>query len=245
MKLNARTLQVLPWLALVPALVAIVLLLGAGPGARFGLWHFRFAFDLMRAAAYLGIAAGVLAIVAGALRLSQRRPIFWCLTALVLGATALIVPWRQLQVARSVPPIHDITTDTTRPPEFVTILERRGKDAHPAQYEGPALAAAQKQAYPDIEPLLLAQPAPQAFGAALKAAHDMGWDVVDANADHFRIEATDTTFWFGFKDDVVIRVTAVDASHARVDVRSVSRVGKSDVGANAERIRKYLAQLKG
>jgi uncharacterized protein (DUF1499 family) len=245
MKINARTLQLLPWLALVPAVGAVVLLLVAGPGARFGLWHFRISFDLMKWAAWLGIAAAALAVIAGGLRLSQRRPIFWCLTALVLGAVAFVVPWRQLQAARSVPPIHDITTDTEHPPDFVAVLERRGKDANPAQYEGAALAAQQRSAYPDLAPLLVAQASPQAWSSALAAAKDMGWEIVAADAGQGRIEATDTTFWFGFKDDVVIRVTATDAAHSRIDVRSLSRVGKSDVGANAQRIRRYLAKLKG
>jgi uncharacterized protein (DUF1499 family) len=70
----------------------------------------------------------------------------------------------------------------------------------------------------------------------------MGWQIVDANASEGRIEATDTTFWFGFKDDIVIRVAATSGG-SRIDVRSVSRVGRSDVGTNAKRIRCYLKRL--
>lgn len=244
MKLNARALQLLPWLAVAPAIVAISLLVVAGPGARFGVWHFRIAFDLMRWGAYLGIAATALAVIAGGLRLSQRRPIFWCLVALVLGTVAFGLPLRQMQVAHSVPPIHDITTDTEHPPEFVAVLTVRGKDSNPVAYES-AVAAEQKKAYPDIEPLLLPLAPAQASARALETAKAMGWEIVDANPGEGRIEATDTTFWFGFKDDVVIRVTAADAGHSRIDVRSVSRVGKSDLGLNATRVRRYLAKLKG
>jgi uncharacterized protein (DUF1499 family) len=71
----------------------------------------------------------------------------------------------------------------------------------------------------------------------------MGWDLVASDPAGLRIEATDTTFWFGFKDDVVIRVTP-QPNGSRVDVRSLSRVGVGDIGANAARIRKYLAALK-
>ena len=77
----------------------------------------------------------------------------------------------------------------------------------------------------------------------MAAARKIGWVIVDANAAEGRIETTDTTFWFGFKDDIVIRITPADHG-SRVDIRSVSRVGKSDVGTNAKRIRKYLKELK-
>lgn len=81
------------------------------------------------------------------------------------------------------------------------------------------------------------------FSAALATAREMGWTVVDSAADDGRIEAVATTFWFGFNDDVVIRVTE-SGSGTRVDMRSVSRVGVSDVGTNAARIRAFLAVLK-
>jgi uncharacterized protein (DUF1499 family) len=82
-----------------------------------------------------------------------------------------------------------------------------------------------------------------AFDKALAAAREMGWDIVDAKPAEGRIEATDTTFWFGFKDDVVIRISPTSEG-SRIDVRSVSRVGRSDIGTNAKRIRAYLEKLK-
>jgi len=93
-----------------------------------------------------------------------------------------------------------------------------------------------------FQPALLDLPPRQAFDAALAAARDMGWEIVDANPGQGRIEATDTTFWFGFKDDVVIRV-APTKTGSRVDVRSLSRAGRSDVGTNAKRIRAFLSRL--
>jgi uncharacterized protein (DUF1499 family) len=76
----------------------------------------------------------------------------------------------------------------------------------------------------------------------LAAARAQGWEIVAAVPAEGRIEATDTTRFFGFKDDIVIRVKAEGAG-SRVDVRSLSRVGKSDVGKNASRIRAYLIAL--
>jgi uncharacterized protein (DUF1499 family) len=70
-----------------------------------------------------------------------------------------------------------------------------------------------------------------------------GWEVVAADAAGRRVEATDQTYFFGFKDDVAIRVSAIPDGSSRVDVRSVSRVGRSDIGTNAKRIRAFLADL--
>ncbi|WP_330970793.1 DUF1499 domain-containing protein, partial [Lysobacter sp. A3-1-A15] len=106
------------------------------------------------------------------------------------------------------------------------------------------LAQAQLAGYPDLRTHRLAAAPAQAFERALAAARDMGWEIVAAEPAAGRIEATDTTPWFGFKDDVVIRIEG-DGDGSRIDVRSVSRVGGSDVGANAARIRKYLDRLDG
>lgn len=160
---------------------------------------------------------------------------------MVAGATAY-VPWRGLQRARSVPPIHDVTTDTQDPPAFVAVLPRRAGAANPAAYGGDRVAALQQQGYPDIRPLHLRVAPAAAFASALAEARDMGWVVVGADAAAGRIEATATTRWFGFKDDVVVRVRP-EGTGTRVDVRSVSRVGGSDIGTNAARIRSYLGRL--
>jgi uncharacterized protein (DUF1499 family) len=93
-------------------------------------------------------------------------------------------------------------------------------------------------------PLTLELPPPAAFNRALDAARRMGWDIVAADNRAGRIEATATTIWFAFKDDVVIRVTP-SANGSRIDVRSLSRVGKGDLGTNARRVRAYLASLSG
>jgi hypothetical protein len=141
-------------------------------------------------------------------------------------------------------PIHDITTDIVQPPQFVAILPLRKDAPNPATYGGPEVALKQRSAYPDIQTLIINAPGPQAFEQALAAARAIGWRIVAEEPREGRIEATDTTFWFGFKDDIVVRVTAADERRSLVDVRSVSRVGRSDVGKNAARIRAYLRRIK-
>ena len=125
-----------------------------------------------------------------------------------------------------------ITTDTEKPPQF----------KRPLSYGGPQVAEQQRKAYPDIQPAVLAAGPEAAFARALAAAQAMGWDIVDAQPKEGRIEATATTFWFGFKDDVVVRITPL-AAGSRIDVRSKSRVGRGDTGTNAQRVRAYLKRL--
>lgn len=123
------------------------------------------------------------------------------------------------------------------------MLPLRAKAPNPTEYGGEKIAAQQREACPDLQPLMLNVPPPKAFDRALATARAVGWDLVDADAATGRIEATDTTFWYGFKDDVVIRVRPAEGG-SRVDVRSLSRVGGGDVGTNAKRIRAYLDALR-
>jgi uncharacterized protein (DUF1499 family) len=106
------------------------------------------------------------------------------------------------------------------------------------------VAVKQRAAYPDIKTAILSVPPNEAFARALDAARALGWRIVAEVPAEGRIEATDTTFWFGFTDDIVIRVTAA-GYRSLVDVRSVSRVGRSDVGTNAKRIRAFIRRLTG
>jgi len=224
------------------SLIAAVLLLIAGPGTRLELWEFRTGFQLMRWAALAGLGAAALAVVMLLLPHTRREGVAALLVALALGLGVAFVPWNGMRQARTLPPIHDITTDTRRPPEFVAILPLRADAPNPAVYGGPDIAQAQIGAYPDLRTHRIDVAPAEAFDRALQVARDMGWEIVAADTAAGRIEATDTTFWFGFKDDVVIRVKA-DGAGSRVDVRSVSRVGESDVGTNARRIRAYLRAL--
>ena len=165
--------------------------------------------------------------------------------ALGIGLVVVGIPWQMKRTAQQVPPIHDITTDTDNPPRFVAVLPLRKDAPNSPDYGGPDLAAQQRAAYPDLQPVIV--PCSSSTKRSLKGSRlpeAMGWEIVAANAEEGRIEATDTTLWFGFKDDVVVRIQARD-DESLLDVRSVSRVGKSDVGTNAQRIRAYLRKFNG
>jgi uncharacterized protein (DUF1499 family) len=232
--------------ALVLALGSAAIAILAGFGSRLGWWHFSTGFKILTGAAYGGLGSAILGFVGcvAALWRGQRRGAWLALVGLTIGLVVVGVPWQMKRTAQRVPPIHDITTDTDDPPRFADILPLRKDAPNSADYGGPDLAAQQQAAYPDIQPVMLRMPGQEAFTQALKAADAMGWDIVAANPEEGRIEATDTTRWFGFKDDIVIRIQA-QGDESRIDVRSVSRVGKSDVGTNARRIRAYVRRLSG
>jgi len=236
----------LPIAAVVLAVGAAILLAAAGIGTRLGLWHFRTGFNLLRYGAYCGGAALLVAAVAALYSFRARRylGLFLALLAAVGGAASFAVPLGWKFTAQRLPRIHDITTDITNPPAFVTMLPLRKDAPNPAGYGGPEIAALQRSGYPDIKTVVLELPLSAAYEAALSAARAMGWQIVAAVPGEGRIEATDTTFWFGFKDDIVIRIVAA-GNRSLLDIRSVSRVGVSDVGTNARRIRAFVKKLTG
>ncbi len=230
-------------------LIAVLSGLGAvaaGLGTRWGIWDFRTGLTIFRWSAYGGVGAVVISAIAilSMLRLVSWSSFLWALVALIIGAALVTMSWRWVQIARSVPPIHDITTDTANPPKFAAIARLKKKSWNSLEYGGPGVAQQQHNAYPDIVPLVLTVPPDGAFDRALSVAKHMQWRIVDANKAEGRIEAVATTFWFGFKDDIVIRIEKTEAG-SRVDIRSVSRVGVSDLGTNAGRIRKFLKKMRG
>ncbi len=229
---------------LLPALAAVLMLGASGPGVRLGLWSYGAGFDLLRWAFYTGLVAVGIALVSLAVPALRRGQVAALVVAAAVGLATAWLPWHWYQQGRAVPAIHDISTDLADPPAFVALVPMRAGAANPPTYGGPAVAAEQRRAYPDIRPLDLAVPPAAAFARALAAARDAGWDIVAADPAAGRIEATATTPWFGFKDDVVVRIAPAPTG-SRVDVRSLSRVGKSDLGTNAKRVRAYLATLSG
>lgn len=225
------------------AAAGAVAAMAAGFGSRFGLWRFTTGFSILAWSVYGAMAAAVICAVAIVLcwRLSSGRG--WAACGLVVALVVAAIPLGWLYTARHVPPIHDITTDTQTPPRFEAVLPLRQGAANATRYGGAAVAEQQHRAYPDIRPLLVRDPPLDVFQHALKVARQLGWEVVAADSGRGRIEATDTTFWFGFKDDIVVRIKPADRG-TRVDVRSVSRVGRSDIGTNAARVRTFLADLR-
>jgi uncharacterized protein (DUF1499 family) len=229
------------------ALAVLAALAGgaAGPGYRLGWWPLDTGFGLLRYAAYGAIAAMLISALGLALARpgGRRRGLYRALAGLVIGAITFGVPWSYLRTAQGVPPIHDITTDTENPPPFVATLPLRADAQNPPDYGGEQVATQQRAAFPAIQPVSAPLPPDRTFALAVATAEDQGWEIVAAVPAEGRIEATDTTFWWGFKDDIVIRIRP-ENSGSRLDIRSKSRVGIGDFGVNAARVEAFLADLQ-
>jgi uncharacterized protein (DUF1499 family) len=237
------------WHALGPILTTLgVLLLVLSPvGYRLGWFGVPTALlrliPLALAACVLGLAASLVAIARTAPGAGAAAWIL-PLACVAISIAASVVPVLGIVHARQVPRIHDITTDTAAPPSFVALAAQRSAAPNGLEYGGPAVASEQKRAYPDLA-TLHSPLAPQAlFERAQQAARECGWQLADANRSDGRIEAVDTSLLYGFKDDIVVRIRADPGGGSLVDVRSASRVGRSDLGANAARIRRYLRLLE-
>lgn len=231
--------------AFIAALIAALMVVGAGPAYRMQMVELRDAFTLLRWGAWTGLGAGLAALVGSWIARpgTQNRGFVLAMAGVVIGGVTFGVPFAISQGAKTRPPIHDITTDTDSPPQFAAVIPLRNNAPNAVGYEGEAIAKQQHAAFPDIQPLVLTVPPEEAFKRALGVARDLGWEIVAAAPNDGRIEATDTTLWFGFKDDIVVRVTPA-AAGSRIDVRSVSRLGRGDLGKNAKRVRAYLERLR-
>ncbi|MBZ6378215.1 hypothetical protein B5C34_00970 [Pacificimonas flava] len=228
-------------IALIGALVAAGIVVLAGPLHRFGV-PFGTVFSAMQIAAIAAAAFAILGIIALILAFARKRPKTAAIAAILIGGAGFLAPASMAAQAGNLPFIHDITTDTDDPPAFVDVVPLRADAPNPAAYD-PAVAEQQKAGYPDIVPLHLDMPPEEAFARALAAVEESGWELHAAERDEGRIEATATTAWFGFKDDVVVRVRP-ESGGSVVDVRSKSRIGQSDLGKNAARIRDLLTRIE-
>ena len=235
--------QGLARLALLVGIVSLVLLAVTGPGYRSGWLSLGTALrQLFAWGSYGGIAATILALIGLAWGRGTAR--HTAAIALVFGLVSLYFPLRFQQAAGAVPPIHDITTDIVTPPQYVEVAALRRELKVPNGLElPPEVISQQVAAYPEIQPLFLPLAPADAYQKTLALVRTRGWEVVADDAAGRRIEATATTFWFRFKDDVALRVSAMPDGTSRVDMRSVSRIGRSDIGTNARRIREFLADL--
>ncbi|MEX0619384.1 MAG: DUF1499 domain-containing protein [Pseudohongiellaceae bacterium] len=259
---NTQPRQLNPGLkiAAIAALVAGVGIglwaLAASLGVWFGLWDFRGGFDMLRTANdwadWIAIAALLITIaivVASRVFVVRQSGLLIALAALgtVSAALAYFVP-ESFRPPEGTPPIHDITTDPDNPVAFVDILPLRADAPNTTVYGGSPnmtperLAELQREAYPEIVPQRFDDPPETVFERALSAVEELGWEIVAQVPEEGRIEATDTTFWFRFKDDVVIDIGR-EGNETVLNARSLSRVGGSDVGKNAARLRSFFALL--
>lgn len=243
-------------LALIVSLLVPVYFLVAALGTKFGLLDWRIGFGLMtfQLGAFVLMGAAGLALIALLLALlaSPRRGIVSGLLALLIPALGLGYAAYVRQQAQAIPPIHDISTDLVDPPAFSpAVIEARAAAPgvndldllNKRTGDGRAFTELQQEAYADIAPVISTLPPDRAFDEALAAAQAQNWVIVRADAQAGVIEASDSTFWYGFTDDIVIRVRP-EGEGSRIDMRSVSRVGRSDLGANAARMRPYLVDLR-
>lgn len=246
--------------ALVAGLAIGGLALAAVAGVWLGIWDFRVAFDLLfnYANRWGGIVAALCLIDAVTI-LAIARPVRATNGARMagfafIGAIVAFIGYYIPSTYRppddgSIPGIHDISTDTSDPPQFVDVLPLRANAANTAEYgrsEGMTpeeLTRLSRQAYPDLVPVMLDVSPDEAYQRALAAVTMLGWDLVAEVPAEGRIEATDTTFWLRFKDDIVIRIRPAPGGGSIVDARSVSRVGRGDAGTNARRLRAFFAAL--
>ncbi|MEE8042958.1 MAG: DUF1499 domain-containing protein [Pseudomonadales bacterium] len=222
---------------LIAAAIVVVGLPLSALGYRWDLWGLGFAFTALRYLFYFAIAALASTLVGGGIALvkKRRKDVVTLAHALVMVAVPALFVLMQFRAVQGVPPIHDITTDGANPPMFSGLVE--GMPERSLEYED--VYAQQQSAYPDIESIASTLSVADAYAKALAAAAALGWEIAREDQSTGLFEAVDTTFWFGFKDDVIIRVSE-RGDGTMVDVCSVSRICRSDLGKNADRIREFV-----
>lgn len=254
----ALYVKIISWLAFIAGLGLGLLTLISAAGIWVGLWDFRRGFTLLGTANQYGalIAWTCLGLTACTLIASQLfktgsavKLVGVAATGTIIAAIAYSIP-EGFRPAEGVnyPPIHDISTDTQSPPEFVAVVPLRADAPNTLIYGGSEnmtareLAQQTREAYPDLFTQRYDATRDIVFAKALAAVNQLGWELVAQVPDEGRIEATDTTLWFRFKDDIVIKIEP-EGSQSIVNARSVSRVGTGDVGANAIRLREFFALM--
>ncbi|MEC9375953.1 MAG: DUF1499 domain-containing protein [Pseudomonadota bacterium] len=166
-------------------------------------------------------------------------PLTWL--SMAIGISAIILTAININNSGG-PSIHDISTDLDNPPIFIEVAKLRTDSDNPVEYSGEKTANLQRSAYPDIKTIVLSESINSVYDEALDVATKMGWEIVASNKNLYRIEATASTPFVGFKDDVVIRMKN-ENNKTFVDIRSKSRLGSGDMGVNAKRIRTFREKL--
>ncbi|MGA7710409.1 MAG: DUF1499 domain-containing protein [Rhizomicrobium sp.] len=259
-----RTQPIFAKAALAGFVLGLVIALTACFGTRLGFWNYALGLKLL----VPGVAIGAIGLLAGLIwlwrALEGNDSTGWRFGAAgLIGAVLLVgIPANGLWLRYTKPPIHDISTDIGEAPKFDTLLEWRKGAINPPSYDGPVIviyggkqmttALAQKYAYPDVKPLERLKMHytekefyGKMFWRALNLVNANGWQVASFDYKRGRIEATDTSFWFGVVSDIVIRVRPAGTIGVRIDIRSKSRIGTSDMGRNARIIHDFLPGMRG
>ncbi|HEY5339207.1 MAG TPA: DUF1499 domain-containing protein [Rhizomicrobium sp.] len=238
-------------------LVSLLLGLTAAFGTRLGFWDYHFGLlSLFPWAVGIGIAAFLVGLVwmLWAMIANDSSGARYGLIGFFGAAIFLYTPITDFWTSYGAPPIHDISTDTEHAPIFASLLTQRAGATNSPDYDGPNLvmfkgkrstvSALQHKYEGDVRPAPVLTSPEKLFRRALNTVRGMGWNIVAIAPDEGRIEATDTTFFFGFTDDIVIRVKPAGMG-ARLDIRSKARVGDNDGGRDARRIVAFMKQLAG
>ena len=217
---------------------------------RLGLIPFRSGFMAIQYGAMIGAAVFVIGVL---FYLIRRKADPMGAKSAIVGALIAVLPLLplvlQAKKGRSLPVIHNVSTDTLNAPMFDKIAAIRSDKDNTHAYdrdqqvgESGKLGELQLAAYPDVKTHISSLSPTDALLKAEKVANELGWEIVNIDKAKGILEATDTTLLWAFKDDVVVRITEKDGQ-THVDLRSVSRIGRSDLGANAERILAFLEQI--
>ena len=202
----------------------------------------------------VGAAGMGLAMLTGLIALMQiwRRGLAGAGKAafgILLPSLLLAWPLTFVPALMNLPRINDITTDVAAPPRFMTLAKLRTGETNPAAYPGERFAQAQQKTYPDLRTFVLDRGVEEAFELVEEVVRKLKWRVAASEppagkpAKIGTLEATDLTTVIGFTDDIIVRVEG-SATRARIDVRSASRYGQADLGQNASRVRRFLAELQ-
>lgn len=234
--------------SLIIAVIGSLMLVLSGYGYQWGWWDLRLAFRILIPGAAIAAALGLIILIIHAVirrKSSKDYKGNWLVYVSLLLCLAVLgnFGYWYMEIQKGYPPIHDITTDTENPPQFNAIVPLRADAPNKAEYGGEEVAKAQKAYYDGLETMKLEIPPANAYDKALQAAREMPWEIVAESKTDLRIEAYHKLPWFGFIDDVVIRVDTANGG-SKIDVRSVSRVGTGDLGVNADRIKDYLAEIE-
>ncbi|HZG08264.1 MAG TPA: DUF1499 domain-containing protein [Allosphingosinicella sp.] len=233
------------------ATAALIAALGAGQE----MWSFRPAFAVLRYAFFAAIAGAVLGVVGliVARRAGKAKLMLANLVALVAALGFVLFLGAQIRTARSVPAIHDVATDLDDLPQFAALAVREDNLEKVPDMDRPELAAMapearwkaiHREAYGDLRTIRVPMSPTDTVRRAAALARERGWAIAREGLEGGALEATDTTFFFRFKDDVVLRARPAPGGGSLVDMRSISRVGGSDVGVNAARVRAFLKDLQ-
>jgi hypothetical protein len=231
--------------------VALIASIGAGQGA----WHFTTGFTVLTGAFFAAIAGILLALVAVLIgRRAAPRLVMLNLAAILVAGAFVAFLGNQVRTARSVPPIHDISTNLEDWPRFYRLTVRDDNLAVVPDMGRADLAALpprerwkaiHREHYGDIATVRVPWSVEETVARARELAVDRGWEIVTTDPANGIVEAVDTSRFFRFKDNIVVRVRpAADGTGALVDMRSISRIGVSDIGVNARRVREFLADLR-